>query len=227
MMKTIAIVLGVLAAILVAVIAMQPSEFAIERSTEIAAPADVVYAHLESPRAMDVWSPFVKMDPDQKLTHEGPESGVGARESWEGPKIGAGSLEIVAAKPSEEVEMRLDFTKPMQATNRALFILTPAGEGTHVTWRMEGANNFVGKAASLVMNMDQTVGGTFEEGLASLKSLAESDAKARAEQEAAAAAATAETGSTMTLEEMKSALGEMPEDPNAPPADAATPPAEE
>ena len=131
------IALGALVAVLIAVIALQPCEFAIERATVIAAPPEVVFAHLDSPKAMDVWSPWVKMDPEQKLTHEGPESGVGASESWEGPQIGAGRLTITGVKPNEEVEMRLEFTKPMQATNRALFTLTPVGDGTRSrgAWR--------------------------------------------------------------------------------------------
>ena len=181
MVKKILLVLGALVVVLIAVIALQPSTFAIERAIEIAAPPDVVFAHLDSPQAMDVWSPWVKMDPSRSSAHEGPESGVGAIESWEGPQIGAGRLTITGVKPNEEVEMRLEFTKPMQATNRALFTLTPAGDGTRVAWRMEGTNNFVGKAASLVMNMDEMVGGTFERGLADLKTLAEADAKQRAD----------------------------------------------
>ena len=221
MIKNIAIGLAGLVAILIAVIAIQPSTFAIERATDIAAPPDVVFAHLDSPRAMDVWSPWVKMDPQQTLTHEGPESGVGAIESWEGPQIGAGRLTITGVSPNEEVEMRLEFTKPMQATNRALFTLIPAGDGTHVTWRMEGTNNFVGKAASLVMNMDETVGGPFERGLADLKTLAEADAKQRAEQ-AATAQAAEELAPTMTFKETESAIDEPPGDatvPVPPPAD--------
>jgi uncharacterized protein YndB with AHSA1/START domain len=221
MIKKIAIGLGVLVALLAAVIAMQPSTFAIERSTEIAAPADVVYAHIESLRAMDAWSPWVAMDPKLAITHDGPESGVGAGESWEGPEMGAGRMTITSVKPNEEVELKLEFMKPMEATHRALFTLMPAGDGTLVNWRMEGTNNFMGKAASLVMNMDQRVGGTFEKGLASLKTLAETDAK---EREAIAAAAAAQTAApTMTFEDMKSALGEPPGDPDLP----ATPPSDE
>jgi len=228
--KAIALVFGALVVLLLAVIAMQPSTFAIERATEIAAPPDVVYAHIDSPKAMDVWSPWVKMDPNQTLTHEGPESGVGAGESWEGPQIGAGRLTITGAKPNEEVEMRLEFTKPMRATNRAAFTLAPAGEGTRMTWRMEGTNNFVGKAASLVMNMDETVGGRFEQGLASLKTLAEADAKERAEAAAAAQAAEGAEGTPgasapMTFDEMKSALGAPPGD-RAGSSEPATPPAD-
>src|SRR5262249_7956240 len=226
MFKTIAIVVGALAAILVAVIAMQPSEFTIERSTEIAAPPEVVYSHVESPKKMDEWSPFVKMDPDQKLSYAGPESGVGASESWEGPKIGAGRLTITDAEPSQEVEMRLEFTKPMTATNTAAYILTPAGEGTHVTWRMTGTNNFVGKAVSLVMNMDKNVGGTFEQGLATLKSLAEADGRAGAEG-GACAAGRAGGGRPGRVEERRAGAAGPPEDPTAPRPAPPPPPAEE
>ena len=68
MLKKIAIALGVLAVILVAVIAVQPAEFAIERETVIAAPAEVVFAHLESPKALDVWSPWTRACPSASPT---------------------------------------------------------------------------------------------------------------------------------------------------------------
>ena len=224
MIKKIAVVLGALLAILLVVIAIQPSHFAVERATEIAAPPDVVFAHLDSPRALDVWSPWVKMDPKLEMEYSGPESGVGASESWQGPAMGVGSLTVTDVKPSQEVELKLEFKKPMAATNVARFTLTPAGDGTRVAWRMEGENNFVGKAASLVMNMDKMVGGTFESGLAELKTLAEADAKERAEQAAAAQAAEGASPG-MTLDQMKAAIGEAPEDPGAL-AEPATPPAD-
>ena len=208
MVKKIVIALGVLVLILIAVIALQPAEFAIERETVIAAPAEVVFAHLESPKALDVWSPWMKMDPKMVVKHEGPESGVGATETWDGPEMGVGSLTVTAVKPNEEVELKLEFLKPMEATNRALFTLTPVGEGTRIAWRMEGTNNFAAKAASLVMDMDAMVGGTFEKGLADLKVLAESDAQKLAAAQAAVEAAP------MTLEQMHDALGD-PKDPDA------------
>jgi hypothetical protein len=40
-----------------------------------------------------------------------------------------------------------------------------------------GQNNFTAKAVCLFMNMDQMVGGQFEKGLASMKSVAEAAAK--------------------------------------------------
>jgi uncharacterized protein YndB with AHSA1/START domain len=221
MARTIALVLGAIALVLLVVIAMQPSTFEVERSIDVAAPADVVFAHLEGPKALDVWSPWVKMDPQQKIAYEGPVSGVGASESWDGPQMGAGRLTVTGIEPNQAVEMQLDFTRPMRATNRAVFTLTPAGDGTHVVWRMEGENGFVGKAVRLVMDPDGMVGSTFERGLADLKVLAEADAKQRAEQAAAEAAAP-----PMTFEDMKSAIGAPPDDPNAA-EEPATPPSEE
>ena len=223
MLRNILLVIGALVVILIAVIAMQPSTFAIERSAEIAAPADVIFPYLESPKAMDVWSPWNKMDPKMTITHEGPDAGVGASESWEGPEMGAGKLTVTNVIPNQEVELQLEFKKPMEATNRALFTLTPAGEGTVVAWRMEGTNNFVGKAASLVMDMDEMVGDTFERGLADLKLLAEADAAKRLADEAAAAAAASPA---MTLEEMQAQIDAGGEE--APPADEEpAPPADE
>jgi uncharacterized protein YndB with AHSA1/START domain len=179
-LKKIALALVAIVLLLVAVVAMQPSSFAVERSLTMAAPPEVVYEHIENLRAFDVWNPFSKMDPQMKTSYAGPEAGVGASSSWEGPEMGKGSMTITAVKPDREVEIRLDFLAPMEATNHARFTLTPADGGTRVTWRMEGTNNFVGKAFSLVVDMDEMVGGEFAKGLESMKVLAEADARKRA-----------------------------------------------
>ena len=54
-------------------------------------------------------------------------------------------------KPDREVEMKLEMLAPMRATNRVLFTPGPDGATARsVTWRMDGANGFVGKALALV-----------------------------------------------------------------------------
>lgn len=177
MFKKIALGLGALVALLALVVALQPASFAVERSAAIQAPPELVFGHIQSLRAMDAWSPFAKMDPQMKISYEGPEAGVGSRSSWQGPQMGTGSLTVTAVKPGREVEMRLDMMTPMAASNRIVFTLTPEGDGTRVTWRMEGRNNFISKAMGLLMSMDGMVGGHFEQGLASLQTLAEADAR--------------------------------------------------
>jgi hypothetical protein len=177
MIRKLLVALAALAVGLVGFVAAQPSSFAIERSARIGAPADVVYGHIASLRAMDAWSPWAKMDPQMTTVYDGPGAGVGARSSWEGPEMGKGRITITAVEPGREVEMKLEMLAPMAATNRVLFSLVPVGEGTDVTWRMEGRNGLVGKAFALVADMDEMVGGPFESGLASLKALAEAEAQ--------------------------------------------------
>ena len=53
----------------------------------------------------------------------------------------------------------------------------PEGDHTAVAWSMDGKNNFIAKAVGLFVNCDKLVGGDFEKGLASLKSVAETAVK--------------------------------------------------
>jgi hypothetical protein len=183
-LKKIVLALAALLALLVVVVALQPSRFAVERSAAIQAPPELVYPHVENLRAWEAWNPWQKVDPEIRNQYSGPAAGVGATSSWEGRSIGKGSMTITAVKPDREVDIELRFHTPMEATNHASLTLVPQGDATRVTWRMDGSNGFVAKAFSLVMSMDAMVGGEFEKGLASLKALAEADAQARAERPA-------------------------------------------
>jgi hypothetical protein len=57
------------------------------------------------------------------------------------------------------------------------FTFKPEGDQTAVTWSMAGQNDFIAKAVCLSMNMDETVGGDFEKGLAQMKSAVEAAPK--------------------------------------------------
>ena len=43
-----------------------------------------------------------------QTVYEGPEAGVGARSSWQGPSMGKGRISITGAKPEQEIEMKLE-----------------------------------------------------------------------------------------------------------------------
>jgi hypothetical protein len=86
-------------------------------------------------------------------------------------------MTIVESRPDELVRIKLEFPKPFAATNTAEFTFKPEGERTAVTWSMYGHNSFVSRAVFLFVNMDQALGGEFEKGLASMKSVAEASAK--------------------------------------------------
>ena len=167
----IGLVLGVFAAI----VAMRPSDFRVERSAVVSAPAPVVFAQVNDLHNWDAWSPFAKLDPAAKQTFDGPRAGTGAAFAWAGNnQVGEGRMTITESRPYELIRFRLDFVKPFAVTNTAEFTFTPQGVQTAVTWSMSGRQNFMAKAFCMFMSMDKMVGGEFEKGLAQMKSVAES-----------------------------------------------------
>jgi len=106
-------------------------------------------------------------------SYSGPAAGPGARYAFKGNKdVGEGSLEITDSAPGQ-VGMRLDMSAPMEAHNQITFTLVPRGQGTEVTWAMEGACPFIAKLMGVFINMDAMIGRDFEAGLASLQQIAE------------------------------------------------------
>jgi uncharacterized protein YndB with AHSA1/START domain len=165
----IAAVVGLAVAVVAVLAALQPSEFQVTRSATIAAPAPTVFAQVNDFHNWQAWSPWAKLDPAVKNSYEGAPAGTGAVFAWAGNgKVGEGRMTIVESRPNELVRMKLEFMKPFAATNTAEFAFKPEGEGTAVTWSMYGHNNFAGRAIFLFVNMDKTLGGEFEKGLASM-----------------------------------------------------------
>ena len=178
------------------VVAMQPSEFLISRSATMNAAPAAVFAQVNDFHNWEAWSPWAKLDPNAKDTFEGPASGEGAIFRWAGnDEVGEGSMTILESKPNERIRIKLAFIKPMEDSCDTEFTFQPEGQGTKVTWTMSGTHNFLGKAVCLVMNMDKMVGDKFEEGLASLRAVAER-APADAEGTPGSASAGAKISST-------------------------------
>lgn len=152
------------------VVANRPGAFRIARSHKIEAPPEAILPLLVDFREWAQWSPWEKLDPAMSKSFEGPASGEGAEYRWSGnKKVGRGRMRITRVVGSERVELDLSFYEPFAAENRTIFTLVPEGEGTTVTWAMEGENNFAAKVFTLFMNMDEMVGKDFSSGLASLE----------------------------------------------------------
>src|SRR5258705_1419160 len=126
---------------------MQPSEFRIQRSAIIAAPAPAVFAQVNDFHNWEAWSPWAKLDPSVKNSFEGAPAGTGASFAWAGnSKVGEGRLTIFESRPSALVPIKLEFLKTFPATNTAEFTFTPEGDRTTVTWSRNGSNNFAPRA---------------------------------------------------------------------------------
>lgn len=178
MLKKILIAVAVLIVGLLVLIATRPGEYSVERSIAIAAPAAVPFGLVNDFHQWERWSPWDELDPDMERTFEGAQAGQGAIYGWSGnDDVGKGRMTILSSRPTEAIDIELEFIEPFASTSNTAFRFIEADGSTTVTWTMSGENNFVGKAFSLFMDMDAMIGADFEKGLASMKAEAEAEAK--------------------------------------------------
>ena len=189
MLKKVGIAVAVVLVLLLVIIATRPSTYQVVRKTTVAAPGEVAYGFVADFHRWSEWSPWDKLDPNQKRTFEGPAAGEGAIYHWAGnDQVGEGRMTIVGAKSNSQLDIKLEFIKPFASTNQTLFDFIGQGTtGSEIVWTMNGHNDFMGKAMSLFMDMDKMIGPDFEKGLAQLKTVVEAEAKKRAEAAAKAA----------------------------------------
>jgi len=177
-LKIILLAVVVIVIIFVVIVALQPAEFRVARSATISAPAPAVFAQVNDFHKWEAWNPWGKIDPAMQQDYQGAPAGVGAIYTWNGNKeVGEGRMILIESRPSDLIRIKLEFIKPFTATNAAEFTFRPEGNQTVVTWSMTGNNNFIAKAVHLFMNMDKMIGGQFEKGLASMKSVVEAAPK--------------------------------------------------
>ena len=151
MLEIILISLAVIVIVFVVIVALQPSEFRVARSTTISAPPAAVFAQVNDFHKWEAWNPWGKIDPAMKQTYEGAPAGTGALYTWAGNReVGEGRMTIIESRPSDLIRVKLEFMKPFRATNIALFSIKPNGKQTVVTWSMTGQNKFHGQGNSLV-----------------------------------------------------------------------------
>jgi len=193
MLKKIAVTLfSVITLAVVAVLAIaatRPATYHVERSVSMGASQGAVFAVVNDLHRFHEWSPWQKLDPQMKVTYSGPPTGVGASYTWVGnDKVGEGRMTMTDATPPSSVTQKLEFIKPFVSTCAVHINIAPDGDGSRVTWAIDGNNNYVSKVMCLFVSMDAMMGKDFEAGLANLKQVAEAGPSQ------AGAATPAETG---------------------------------
>ena len=172
----IAIVISILVLLLLA--AKQPADFKYSRSETMNASDKNIFEHLNDLHKVNAWSPWVKLDPNLVQTYSGEPYGVGAVYEWEGnSRVGKGRMTIVQSKPNTLVRTKLEFIKPIAATNVGEFKVEWDGKKSTVYWSMEGKNAFIGKIMGLFMNMEKMIGDQFSQGLSDLTKIVEKKPK--------------------------------------------------
>lgn len=177
MLKVFLIIVALLVVAIIAVLALaatKPDTFRVTRATTIKAPPEKIYPLIADFQRWTAWSPYENKDPAMKRTYGGAPGAVGQTYGWSGDKnIGVGSMTMTETAASSKVALKLDFVSPFEAHNTVVFSIVPQGDGTMVSWDMQGPTPFIGKIMHVFMNMDKMVGTDFEAGLANLKTVAE------------------------------------------------------
>jgi hypothetical protein len=148
--------------------------YTVVRTIRVNASPESVFAHVNDFHA---WSPWEELDPEQNRTYSGPDSGVGAHYGWQGNrKVGEGTMEIIGAESPTSVVVDLRFIRPFKSVAETRFDIAADGDGSTVTWTMEGALTFVTRVMGIFKSMDAMIGPDFEKGLRQLKAAVEGSA---------------------------------------------------
>ncbi len=181
------ILLGIAALILllftgiVIAASMRPTDISYQRSIVTTASADTVFAVFSDLGRWDEWSPYNKRDLNMRMELSAPSTGIGAQYAWEGNKdVGAGRMIITAVNPGRSIDMSLQFDRPFKCDNHVEWRVDDEAELRRITWSMDGKNDaLMPRIVGLFIDMDKMIGGDWEEGLETLKEIAEREETAR------------------------------------------------
>lgn len=166
------IVLGLIAVLVVAGLLI-PSRYSIARTKTIAAPPAAVHEFVGHLEKWPEWMPWEQQDPSVVTTLGDKTTGVGASQSWTSSKAGDGEVEFTECDENTGIAYDMAFImKDKRVPAKASIRYAPTGNGTEVTWSMEGdlASMMPPVARGLMKPiMSGMIGKNFDKGLESLK----------------------------------------------------------
>lgn len=179
-MKALKITLIVLASIigLIFLIALVlPGDFAVERSITIEKPKEEVFDFILLLKNQSQYSKWEKMDPDMEHYYQGEDGTVGFISGWKGnDQVGTGEQQIMAIDHGNRIDYELRFIEPFESTSQAYMITKSLDENsTEVLWGFSGNMSFPMNLFLLFFNMEKAIGEDYDQGLAELKRILESN----------------------------------------------------
>ena len=135
----------------------------IEKSITIDCPIEKVFESVRDFKQWKEWSPWIIAEPDCKITY----AKDGKSYDWEGKIIGAGGMQITEEDKPTSIKYKLTFLKPWKSESEVEFKFAKKGDGTEVTWTMDGSLPFF--LFFMKKMMTAFIGMDYERGLAMLK----------------------------------------------------------
>jgi Polyketide cyclase / dehydrase and lipid transport len=166
------IFVGLIATLLV-VAALMPKVFNVEKTIVISKPLADVMNRVGDLNYYSQWNPWQQSDPTAKNTITGTPKSSGHKYSWEGKKVGAGSLTL-NNMDDKHIHFDLEFLKPWKSKAKDNWLFEPWGnEGeTKVTWQNSGELPWpIARLMGPMLN--KSLSKQFEQGLSNLKKMVE------------------------------------------------------
>ena len=101
-------------------------KYHVEKSIEINVPAEQVRAAITHFEVWPVWSPWLLIERDAKLTYHGSPGQVGHGYAWDGQAVGAGNMKLASVTDSL-IEMDLGFIRPFKSSADVKFEINETG----------------------------------------------------------------------------------------------------
>lgn len=179
-MRVLKILLGVVVALVIVFFVggfMIPPDWMVTRSMTMNATTSKIYPLVSNFKEWDKWSPWNNSkDASLHYTYDGPETGIGAKQSWTSEKMGKGWMQFTNADPQTGVsyELFIDMNGH-QSTLQGNLNFKAEGAATMVTWTDHGysGKSFIDRWMSLFVK--PMLGKQFEIGLTNLKAMAEKE----------------------------------------------------
>jgi len=149
-----------------------PKTFNVEKTIVISRPVTVVMDRVSDLNHYSKWNPWQQADPTAKGSITGSAKVPGHKYSWEGKKVGVGSLTL-KNMDDRHIHFDLEFLKPWKSKAKDNWLFEPWGDGeTKVTWQNSGQLPW--PIASLMGPMiTKSLHQQFEQGLNNLKKMSE------------------------------------------------------
>lgn len=152
-----------------------PSSRHLENSVETNRKMTIVFDTLNSARRFKDWNPAVAGDPKIKIDLSGPESGVGAKVSWDSEEkaLGQGSWTIVTSEPGKRVVYAIEDIDRGR-NKRSEFTFRPTGKGGRnlqitQSYDVDYGFNLLGRYSGLYVTSN--IGEKMKVGLSSLSNM--------------------------------------------------------
>lgn len=139
----------------------------VQRSIHINASTDRVFDVVADFGTWTTWSPWLCADKNAQVNVSEDASSVGAVYSWKGEIVGQGEIEHWQLQPGRLIEDEIRFVKPFRSQSQVSFEFESAGEGTKITWHMNGALPWF--LFWMRSQMEVFIGMDYERGLKMLK----------------------------------------------------------